>query len=59
MVEQKRCTVRYHSFNSGKKRDYDLDPLKIFENNRGLYIFAYITSYEDSEGDWRGPPELP
>jgi predicted DNA-binding transcriptional regulator YafY len=47
MVEQKRCAVTYHSFSSGKKRDYDLDPLKFFENNGGLYVFAYITTYNE------------
>ena len=47
MIEQKRCAVKYHSFRSGKKRDYNLDPLRFFENNGGLYIFAYITEYEE------------
>jgi predicted DNA-binding transcriptional regulator YafY len=47
MVEQKRCTVKYHSFSSGKKRDYELYPLKFFENNGGLYVFAYITGYDE------------
>ena len=47
MIEQKRCAVKYHSFLSGKKRDYDLDPLRFFENNGGLYIFAYITGYQE------------
>ena len=47
MIEQKRCAVKYHSFLSGKKRDYDLDPLKFFENNGGLYVFAYITGYDE------------
>ena len=47
MIEQKRCAVKYHSFLSGKMRDYDLDPLRFFENNGGLYIFAYITAYDE------------
>jgi predicted DNA-binding transcriptional regulator YafY len=47
MVEQKRCAVKYHSFLSGKERDYKLDPLKFFENNGGLYVFAYITGYDE------------
>ena len=47
MIEQKRCAVKYHSFRSGKKRHYDLDPLRFFENNGGLYIFAHITAYEE------------
>jgi predicted DNA-binding transcriptional regulator YafY len=47
MIEQKRCAVKYHSFRSGKRRDYDLDPLRFFENNGGLYIFAYITAYDE------------
>jgi len=47
MIEQKRCAVQYHSFRSGKKRDYNLDPLRFFENNGGLYIFAYITDYHE------------
>jgi len=46
MIEQKRCSVKYHSFLSGRMRDYELDPLKFFENNGGLYIFAYITAYD-------------
>ena len=47
MIEQKRCAVTYHSFRSGKIRNYDLDPLRFFENNGGLYIFAYIAEYEE------------
>jgi predicted DNA-binding transcriptional regulator YafY len=47
MVEKKRCTARYHSFSSGKKREYEFDPLKFFESNGGLYIFAYITAYDE------------
>jgi predicted DNA-binding transcriptional regulator YafY len=46
MVEHKRCAAKYHSFSSGKMRDYLLDPLKFFENNGGLYVFAYITAYD-------------
>ena len=47
MIEQKRCTASYHSFSSGKKRDYQLDPLRFFENNGGLYVFAYIAGYQE------------
>jgi predicted DNA-binding transcriptional regulator YafY len=47
MVDQKRCSAKYYSFSSGRKRDYELDPLKFFENNGGLYIFAYITAYDE------------
>ena len=47
MIEQKRCTVKYHSFLSRKRRDYEIDPLNFFENNGGLYIFAYITGYDE------------
>ena len=46
MVEQKRCAVKYHSFLSWKRRDYDLDPPRFFENNGGLYVFADITGYD-------------
>lgn len=45
MVEQKRCLVKYHSFRSGKVREYELDPLRFFENNGGLYVFVYICEY--------------
>ncbi len=27
MIEQKRCTVKYHSFRSEQERSYELDPL--------------------------------
>jgi predicted DNA-binding transcriptional regulator YafY len=47
MIEQKRCAARYHSFLSGKMREYDLDPLKFFENNGGRYVFAYIAAYDE------------
>ncbi len=47
MIEQRRCTVRYHSFSSGKKREYELDPLRFFENNGGLYAFVYICGYNE------------
>jgi predicted DNA-binding transcriptional regulator YafY len=47
MVEQKRCAAKYHSFSSRKVRDYLLDPLKFFENNGGLYVFAYMTAYDE------------
>ncbi len=30
-----------------QKEDYNLDPLRFFENNGGLYIFAYITEYKE------------
>ena len=45
MVEQKRCSVRYHSFRSGKKKDYEIDPLRFFENNGGLYVFVSFPKY--------------
>jgi predicted DNA-binding transcriptional regulator YafY len=47
MLKQKRCSVEYHSFSSGKRRDYDLAPLRFFENNAGLYIFAHIADYDE------------
>lgn len=47
IIEQKRCRAGYHSFSSGKKREYELDPLRFFENNGGLYVFAFITGYDE------------
>jgi predicted DNA-binding transcriptional regulator YafY len=47
MVEQKRCAVQYHSFHSGKKRDYDIAPLRFFENNGGLYVFVIVAAYDE------------
>ena len=47
MVEQKRCSVRYHSFSAGKKKNYEIDPLRFFESNGGLYVFVNFPKYGD------------
>lgn len=47
MIEQKRCAMQYHSFRSGRKRDYDIAPLKFFEHNGCLYVFVVITAYDE------------
>jgi len=56
MIEQKRCAVKYHSFRSGKKRDYNLDPLRFFENNVALLSRAdceHVQHRRSAHGSWR------
>ncbi|MCR4287455.1 MAG: WYL domain-containing protein [Deltaproteobacteria bacterium] len=40
MLEQKRCAVKYHSFGTDTKKEFEIDPLSFFDNNGGLYLFV-------------------
>lgn len=45
MLQQKTCSVRYHSFYDDKIKNYKIDPLKFFDWKGGLYLFARKTAY--------------
>lgn len=42
IVEQKECTITYTALSHGKPNTYTIHPLRLFEHDGGLYIFALI-----------------
>lgn len=46
-LKQQTCLVEYHSFSDDTVKSYNIDPLKFFEQNGGLYFFVRTTSYGD------------
>jgi len=44
ILQQKTCSVDYHSFRDDKLKVIDVDPLTFFEHHGGLYLFARLTS---------------
>jgi len=46
-LRQKTCRIEYHSYSSGKVSRFDIDPLKLFEWNGGLYVSARISEYDN------------
>ena len=40
MLEQKKCSVMYHSFKSNTEKKIQISPLHFFERDAGLYVFA-------------------
>lgn len=47
MLQRKTCAVEYHSFSDDRIKKFKIDPLRFFENNGGLYMFARITRFGD------------
>jgi predicted DNA-binding transcriptional regulator YafY len=47
IMQQKTCTVEYHSFSNDRIKKFDIDPLTFFEWNGGLYLFVRVTKYGD------------
>jgi predicted DNA-binding transcriptional regulator YafY len=45
MLQQMTCNIEYHSFYDDKVKSFQIDPLRFFERNGGLYIFVRTTSY--------------
>lgn len=47
IIEQMQCRVTYHSFSTGKRKEYVITPLHFFEHEGGLYVFVNFEGYED------------
>jgi len=47
MLQQKTCRLEYHSFSNDATKTYNIDPLKFFDWNGGLYLFVRVTAYGD------------
>ena len=47
ILQQKTCNIEYHSFYDDKIKTFQIDPLRFFEQNGGLYVFVRATSYGD------------
>jgi predicted DNA-binding transcriptional regulator YafY len=47
MVNRKSCEATYFSFRANVYRAYKLNPLRFFEHDGGLYLFAYIHDYQE------------
>lgn len=45
ILQQKSCTVEYHSFGDDEIKKFEIDPMKFFEWNGGLYLFVRATKY--------------
>ena len=45
MLQQKTCSVQYHSFSDDKIKNFKIDPLKFFDWKSGLYLFVRTTAY--------------
>ncbi len=41
IIDQKICKIKYDSYNSDETKEYNLNPLHLFENKGGLYFFAF------------------
>ena len=46
IIEQKTCVVTYHAFSTNEKKEFRIDPLKIFEHQGGLYVFVNVTRFK-------------
>lgn len=42
---QRTCTVAYHAFHDDKVKTFQIDPLRFFERDGGLYLFVNTTKY--------------
>lgn len=47
ILGQYTCVVEYHSFADNKKKKYQIDPLRFFERDGGLYLFVRATRFGD------------
>lgn len=47
VLQQRTCLVEYHSFTEDTVKRFQIDPLRFFEKNGGLYIFVRATKYGD------------
>lgn len=46
ILQQKTCLVEYNSFFSGKTKDFNIDPLKLFDWNGGLYLSVRVPEFD-------------
>jgi predicted DNA-binding transcriptional regulator YafY len=47
ILGQHTCIVEYHSFADDKTKKYQIDPLRFFERDGGLYLFVRATRFSD------------
>lgn len=47
ILGQLTCVVEYHSFADDKTKKYQIDPLRFFERDGGLYLFVRATRFGD------------
>lgn len=47
ILGQHTCVVEYHSFADDKTKKYQIDPLRFFERDGGLYLFIRATRFGD------------
>jgi len=47
MLETKTCLIEYNSFLQDRVTSFRVDPLYLFENRGGLYLFVRATSFGD------------
>jgi len=45
ILQQKTCTIGYHSFTDDRHKQFSIDPLHFFEHGGGLYLFANTTDF--------------
>lgn len=45
IVKYKRCIVTYHSLAVNQDKLFQIDPLKLFEHESGLYVFVRIVKF--------------
>ena len=46
ILHQQRLSMQYHSFSSGREKNYRIDPYRLVYAQGGLYLFAYVPAYE-------------
>lgn len=46
LLRQRRLDMRYHSRSSRCEKSYRIDPYRLVYADGGLYLFAYVTRYE-------------
>lgn len=46
ILQKKTCLVEYNSFFSGKMKTFNIDPLKLFDWNGGLYLSVRVSEYD-------------
>lgn len=42
VVERKVCKVTYEALSHGKRKSYEIHPLRLFEHHGGLYVFVTV-----------------
>lgn len=47
ILQQRTCIVEYNSFSAGKIKTFNIDPLKLFDWNGGLYLWIRVLEYDD------------